>query len=332
VSQYLPNEVIDEQQRAQTPVRAARRFDPRLWLFLSMGLAGILTVALIVTADESYAGIDGMRAIRAFVAEQDGTGTDVGRIPVLGGIAAAIHDVAPMFFAPVPAPANARVEPTVPTESSSRPASSPSPSVRPTAPVVPAAQLPGATTTPSAPTAVPSPTASVAPAPSNSSAPESAPSATPAPTATQAPAAPPSPTPTPSATPAPTLAISTDRGAMAVVDLTDLVPGDSADRTITVQNGGSLTFRYTVSASQTASTRLWTDTKDGLQLTVRTSGGTVLYAGPLSGLGFLAGPATLGPGTSETLRYTFDFPASASNAFQGLIQDLALVFDAVEYP
>ena len=40
----------------------------------------------------------------------------------------------------------------------------------------------------------------------------------------------------------------------------------------------------------------------------------------------------LAPGGSETLRYTFDFPATASNAFQGLVQDLALVFDAVEYP
>jgi len=147
-----------------------------------------------------------------------------------------------------------------------------------------------------------------------------------------APTATPTPTPAPSATPASTLAITTDRGATAAVNLTDLVPGDSVDRTITVQNGGSLACRYTVSASQAASTLLWTDATDGLQLTVRTSGGTVLYAGPLSGLGFLAGPATVAPGTSETLRYTFDFPVSASNAFQGLIQDLALIFDAVEYP
>jgi hypothetical protein len=133
-------------------------------------------------------------------------------------------------------------------------------------------------------------------------------------------------------TPAPTLVISTDRGATAAVNVTDLVPGDSVDRTITVQNGGSLAFRYTVSASQTASTLLWTDPTDGLQLTVRTSGGTVLYAGPVSGLGLLAGPGTLAPGTSETLRYTFDFPDGAPNAFQGLVQDVALVFDAVEFP
>lgn len=325
MSQRLPSEASDDQP-AQMRVRPVRRVDPRPWIFLCMGLAGILTVALIVTADESYAGIDGMRAIRAFVAEHDGTGTDVGRIPFLGGIAAAIHDVAPMFFAPVPAPLGTAVQAETPAEPSSRPANSPSSTGQPTAPVVPAAQLPGATTARPAPTTAPSPTA--LPVPSNSSAPVSAPTAGPA--VTPAPTA--APTPTPSPTPAATLAITTDRGATAVVNLADLVPGDSVDRTITVQNGGSLVFRYTVSASQTASTLLWTDATAGLQLTVRTSGGTVLYAGPLSGLGFLAGPATVAPGASETLRYTFDFPGSASNAFQGLIQDLALVFDAVEYP
>jgi hypothetical protein len=103
-------------------------------------------------------------------------------------------------------------------------------------------------------------------------------------------------------------------------------------RTITVHNAGSVAFRYTVSATQTASTALWTDTVDGLQLTVRDAGGTLVYAGPLSGLGALAGPTVLAPGTSELLSYTVAFPASASNGFQGLVQDLTLVFDAVEFP
>ena len=144
------------------------------------------------------------------------------------------------------------------------------------------------------------------------------------------PTAPPSATPTP--TPAPILAITTDRDGIAAVDLTGLVPGDSVERTITVQNTGNVAFRYTVSATQTASTLLWTDTTNGLQLVVRTSGGTTLYTGPLSGLGTLACPTTLAPGTTELLRYTFYFPGNASNAFQGLVQDLALVFDAIEFP
>ena len=63
-----------------------------------------------------------------------------------------------------------------------------------------------------------------------------------------------------------------------------------------------------------------------------TGGGTVLYSGPLSGLSALAGPTVLAPGASETLRYDFAFPASATNSFQGLLQDLTLVFDAVQFP
>jgi hypothetical protein len=40
----------------------------------------------------------------------------------------------------------------------------------------------------------------------------------------------------------------------------------------------------------------------------------------------------LTPGSTETLTYTVDFPASAPNAFQGLNQDLTLVFNAIQYP
>ena len=86
------------------------------------------------------------------------------------------------------------------------------------------------------------------------------------------------------------------------------------------------------SATETASTALWTDSADGIQLTVSTTGGTILYSGPLAGLSALAGPTTLPAGSSETLRYDFAFPASAPNSFQGLSQDLTLVFDAVQFP
>lgn len=87
-----------------------------------------------------------------------------------------------------------------------------------------------------------------------------------------------------------------------------------------------------MSATQSASTLLWSDTTLGLQLIVATTGGLVLYSGPLSGIGSLAGPTVLAPGASETLGYTFAFPTAAPDAFQGLIQDLTLVFTATQYP
>jgi hypothetical protein len=158
------------------------------------------------------------------------------------------------------------------------------------------------------------------------------PSATPDPNGTPAPSATPAPTATPSPTPVPVVSITTDRGGAAIVNLSGLLPGDSMDRSITIQNGGNVGFRYTVKATHSASTLLWTDATDGLQLTVSTSGGAVLYSGSLSGLGSLAGPTTLVPSASEPLRYTFDFPASAPNTFQGLVQDLTLVFDAIQFP
>jgi hypothetical protein len=140
------------------------------------------------------------------------------------------------------------------------------------------------------------------------------------------------PTPAPSVTPSPTLTLTTDRGASAIVALGDLIPGDTITRAITLKNTGTLGFKYTVSATRTASTLLWTDSTNGLQLTVATGTGTVLYGGPLSALGALAGPSTLNPLDTELLRYTFAFPAGSPNTFQGLVQDLTLVFTATQFP
>jgi hypothetical protein len=283
----------------------------RLPLLLGMGLAGILTIALIVSADQSFAGIDGLRAVTAFapVSEQDPPAKRP--IPVLTGVLDGIREL-PVFAAPaptvapsasdVPAPVGERAAPAGPT-------ATPPASTAPAGPPQPAAGL----TPPPSPAPSPSPVS-----------PPASPAASPAPSTTSPPSA--------SASPAPTLMLMTDRGSTAVVALSDLVPGDTMDRTISLQNTGTLAFRYTVSATQSASTLLWSDTARGLQLTVATSGGTVLYSGPLSGLGSLAGPTVLAPGAGETLRYTFAFPAVAPDAFQGLVQDLTLVFSATQYP
>jgi hypothetical protein len=302
------------------------RLDLRAWLLLGMGLAGMLTVALIVTADESAAGlgVDGLRSVRALVpvAEQDRPDAaapvnQVSSVPLVGGLVAIVRDLAPSIFG-VSAGSPSSLDPkvTAPGTASPPSANSPSSSVLPTPPGVPAVQQP--------PSATPSPSRTSTPAPTSSPAPS--------PTIPFAPVLPPAPTAAPSPTPTPAVAITTDRGATAIVNVAGLVPGDTISRTITVTNSGGLAFRYAISATRTASTALWTDTANGIQLTVSTSGGAVLYSGPLSGLSALAGPTVLPPGASETLRYDFAFPASAPNSFQGLLQDLTLVFDAIQFP
>jgi hypothetical protein len=336
MSRYLPNEVFEFEPAPKVPDLPRRGWglDLRAWLFLAMGLAGILTVALVVTADSVYADIDAMRGVSASAVRPEDP--PITKIPFLGGLLAKIHDIAPSFFGP--SPDSVLQPPTASPSPASSPSSSPSPSVS----KVPAVQPPSSPTpSPAGATSLPSPTPPSPTTPPSTPGPISTPAPTAAPSAapTASPTSPtpvPTASPTPSASPAPTaapaLAISIDRGATAAFDLSRLVPGDSMTRAITVQNTGSVAFRYTVSATQTASTALWSDTVDGLQLTVRDAGGMVIYAGPLSGLGSLAGPTVLAPGTTELLSYTVTFPTSASNAFQGLVQDLALVFDAIEFP
>ena len=275
---------------------------------LSMGLAGILTVALIASADQSNAGAGGMRAVTAFVPAGEQDPAPQRPVPILTGVLDGLRDLP--IFAPPPAPAG--------------PATAPVPAAGPPAP--PSPSVPPVSSGPSlvAPSATPAPIGTPTPIASE------VPSANPAPPVIAAPFVTPAPSASPS--PIPALALATDRGASAIVSLADLVPGDTIARTITVRNTGTLGFRYAVSVAQTASTPLWTDATDGLQLTVSTSLGVVLYRGPLSALGSLAGPATLAPGDSEQLRYAFTFPVSAPDAFQGLLQDLTLVFTATQYP
>ena len=338
MSRYLPNEVFEFEPAPKVPDRRHRAWglDLRAWLFLAMGLAGILTVALVVTADSVYADIDAMRGVSASVVRPEDP--PITKIPFLGGLLSTIHDLAPSFFGPSPdsvlQPPAPSSPPPPPSSPSSLPVTKPIPSASASARPTPTPSNPPAPLSTPSPTPTPPPTAPSTPAPAASPTPAPTASSTPVPTAspTPIPTASPTPSPSPSPTAAPPLAISIDRGATAAFDLTRLVPGDSMTRAITVQNTGSVAFRYTVSATQTASTALWTATVDGLQLTVRDAGGAVLYAGPLSGLGSLAGPTVLAPGTTELLSYTVDFPVSASNAFQGLVQDLTLVFDAIEFP
>ena len=67
-----------------------------------------------------------------------------------------------------------------------------------------------------------------------------------------------------------TLTMSNDKStAGSLVSLANMVPGDTAaNRTVTITNSGTVGFTYTTAISTGASTLLWTDTLNGLQVTV----------------------------------------------------------------
>ena len=68
-----------------------------------MGLAGILTVALIVTADQSNAGVNAMRAVTAFAPASEQDPPPKIQIPLLTGLLDGIRDL-PVFVAPTATP------------------------------------------------------------------------------------------------------------------------------------------------------------------------------------------------------------------------------------
>lgn len=127
-----------------------------------------------------------------------------------------------------------------------------------------------------------------------------------------------------------TLTASNDKStAGSLISISNLVPGDTANRTVVISNTGNVGFTYTTAISATASTALWTDTTNGLQVTVK-RGATVLYpAGPLKNLSIAASP-TVAAGGTDTLTFDFSLPATAGNTFQSLTQDFTITYTATQ--
>lgn len=113
-----------------------------------------------------------------------------------------------------------------------------------------------------------------------------------------------------------------------LVNVTNLVPGDTMNRTVIITNTGNAGFTYVASASAVANTLLWSDTTNGLQVTVK-RGVTVLYTGALKNLSLPASGTIAAAGT-DTLTYDFTFPASAGNTFQTLAQDFTITYTATQ--
>jgi len=126
-----------------------------------------------------------------------------------------------------------------------------------------------------------------------------------------------------------TLSASNDKlAAGTLVSLTNIVPGDTAARTVQIQNTGNVGFTYTAASSATANTLLWSDTTNGIQVNVKRAG-TSIYNGALKNLTFTSG-GTIAAGANDNLTMDFSFPTSAGNGLQTLSQDFTITYTATQ--
>jgi hypothetical protein len=127
-----------------------------------------------------------------------------------------------------------------------------------------------------------------------------------------------------------TLTASNDKSAAgSLISISNLVPGDTAHRTVTISNTGNADFTYTGAISNTASTALWTDATNGLQVTVK-RGATTVYTGALKNLVLAASPTVAATTGTDTLTFDFSLPAAADNSFQTLTQDFTITYTATQ--
>ena len=126
-----------------------------------------------------------------------------------------------------------------------------------------------------------------------------------------------------------TLTLSNDKSAAAsLINLANLVPGDTANRTVAITNTGTVGMTYTAAISATANTVLWTDTTNGIQVSVK-RGATTVYSGALKNLA-LAASGTIAAAGTDTLTFDFSLPVSAGNGFQTQTQDFTITYTATQ--
>jgi camelysin-like metallo-endopeptidase len=131
--------------------------------------------------------------------------------------------------------------------------------------------------------------------------------------------------------------------ASAVIGLSPMMPGDTVNGTLTVNNAGTAQLRYALSSASTNA-----DAKalrDGITLTVRLRDvaadactdfdGTSVYTGTLaaaafgsSATGAQAGDRTLAAAASEKLCLRATLPITAANSYQGGTTTTTFTFDA----
>lgn len=132
-----------------------------------------------------------------------------------------------------------------------------------------------------------------------------------------------------------TLMISNDKpNAGDLVNIANLVPGDSAQRVVHITNSGDTGFTYAGSVSATANTLLWSDTTYGLQASVYrcnscTTPANLVYTGALKSL-VVPASGTIAASASDYLTFVFSLPTGAGNTFQALTQDFTVTYTATQ--
>src|SRR5256885_6514159 len=131
------------------------------------------------------------------------------------------------------------------------------------------------------------------------------------------------------------LVISNDKpNAGDLVNITNLVPGDTAQRVVHMTNGGNTAFTYAAAISATANTLLWSDATYGLQASVYrcnncTTPANLVYSGALKNLAVPAS-GTIAAAGSDYLTFVFSLPTTAGNTFQTLTQDFTVTYTATQ--
>jgi spore coat-associated protein N len=132
-----------------------------------------------------------------------------------------------------------------------------------------------------------------------------------------------------------TLVISNDKpNAGDLINITNLVPGDTAQRVVQLTNGGNTGFTYAGAVSSTATTLLWTDATYGLQASVYrcnncTTPANVVYSGALKNH-VIPATGTVAAAGSDYLTFVFSLPVGAGNTFQALTQDFTVTYTATQ--
>ena len=127
------------------------------------------------------------------------------------------------------------------------------------------------------------------------------------------------------------ISMATDHPAGAFVDVSNLAPGDTVTRTVTVENTGAVPFTYAITATNEGGpeTALWKNKVKGLQVSVSGDSGEI-FAGPISHLAGISSGTVVPAGGTEVLTYVFSLPNATGNAFQGLAQGVGITYDATQ--